>query len=114
VIEHGIVSAHDPPVSSTAHSMIGRPADRCFAPVRSGHAHDMRIAILVLVLVAIVFAVVARLVAQSRSKPKRLSQPGIETHAEEFPHVGESHDPHRPDGSTVPGSEHHRNERGQA
>lgn len=74
----------------------------------------MRIAIVVLIVVAIVFAVVARLVARSRARPKRLTQPGVETHAEEFPHVGESRDPHRPDGSTVPGSQHHRNERGQA
>lgn len=74
----------------------------------------MRIAILVLIVLAIVFAVVARLVAQSRSKPKRLTQPDIETQPDEFPRVGESHDPHRPDGTTVPGSEHHRNERGQA
>lgn len=74
----------------------------------------MRIAIVVLVLIAIVFAVVARLVAQSRARPKRLTQPDVEPDAAEFPHVGESHDPHRPDGSTVPGSEHHRNERGQA
>jgi hypothetical protein len=74
----------------------------------------MRIAIVVLIVLAVVFAVSARVMAQSRSRPKRLTQPDIETHPGEFPHVGESHDPHRPDGSTVPGSERHRNERGQA
>jgi hypothetical protein len=74
----------------------------------------MRIALVVLIVIAIVFAVTARMIAQSRSKPKRLTQPDVETHPGEFPHVGGSHDPQRPDGSTVPGSEHHRNERGQA
>lgn len=73
----------------------------------------MRIAIIMLIVIAVVFAVAARLAAQSRTKAKRLSQPDIDADAQEFPHVGESHDPRRPDGSTVPGSERHRNEHGQ-